>query len=89
MKLVFDKSYRPYKEGQVVEFETKQELRNANWFLANGIATEHCDCDENHDKGEKCSGCEEMARKANEESELLDSPKQESTRKTKASKKED
>jgi hypothetical protein len=65
MKLVFERDYRPYKSGQVVEFETKDELRSANWFLANGIAKLHCDCDENHEKGEKCSGCEEMAKKAN------------------------
>lgn len=71
MKLIFEKDYRPYKTGQVVEFETKDEIRSGRWFLANGIAKEHCECDESQD--EKCSGCEEMAKKSMEgEAKVLD-----------------
>lgn len=88
MKLIFEKNYRPYKSGQIVEFETNSELRNGNWFLANGIAKEYCDCDENHDEKEKCSGCEEMARKAKESEEVTEQPKTKAVAKEKTTKKE-
>ena len=43
MKVVFVRDFSPRKEGEVVEFKTRDEIRTAEYYLANGIAR-LCDC---------------------------------------------
>lgn len=62
MKLKFKKDHSPRKAGEVVEFNTRQELKVADWYLANGIAV-ICDC-EGEVKDSKCSECDEKAKAA-------------------------
>lgn len=65
MELVFLIDYSPRSKGEVAVFETHQELKVAEWYIANGIAKEKCKCDENTAK--KCSECEEQAKQPEEQ----------------------
>lgn len=59
MKVVFVRDFSPRKEGQVVEFKTRDEIRTAEYYLANGIA-KLCDCSKIK---EGCADCEEKKQK--------------------------
>jgi hypothetical protein len=54
MKVVFIRDFSPRKEGEVVEFKTRDEIRTAEYYLANGIA-KLCDCSKGK---EGCPDCE-------------------------------
>jgi hypothetical protein len=66
-KLIFLRDYSPRKKDEIAEFKTHDELRTAEWYLANGIARE-CDC-VGKAKTDGCSDCEENAKKATAEVE--------------------
>ena len=62
MELIFTQDYSPREKGDVVNFETREELQIANFYLSNGIAhlkSQGCGCG--------CSGEEDCLEKANEE----------------------
>lgn len=67
MKLVFIQNHSPRKKGDVVTFETREEIRTANWYLANQIA-KLCECDNAKQTG--CAGCDKKAQEAKVEEEL-------------------
>jgi hypothetical protein len=60
MKVVFVRDFSPRKEGEVVEFKTRDEIRTAEYYLANGIA-KLCDCSK---LKEGCPDCEEKKQKS-------------------------
>ena len=64
MKLVFIQDHSPRKKGDVVTFETREEIRTANWYLANQIA-KLCECDNAKSTG--CAGCDKKAQESKEE----------------------
>jgi hypothetical protein len=55
-KIKFIKDWNPRKKDEVIETDNKI----ADWYIANGLATEGCGCDEN--KEDKCTDCEEHAK---------------------------
>lgn len=63
MKLEFLVDRSPRLKGDVAEFNTRDEIRTAEWYLANGMAKvyEPCKCEDDTEK--KCSECEELAKK--------------------------
>jgi len=72
MKLEFERDYSPRKKGEVVDFQSREEIQIAEWYLANGIAKvyEECNCD---DKTKKpCIPCEEAAAKAKAEAQSVE-----------------
>lgn len=72
MKIKFTKDHSPRKKGDVVSFETRDEIRTAEWYLANGMA-ERCKCSA---APSGCPDCEEKAEKAsNVKVELTDEEK--------------
>jgi hypothetical protein len=63
--IVFNANHSPRKKGEVVTFTGPQERKVAEWYLANGMATE-CGCDKKAN-GEGCTGCDELAKAAKEQ----------------------
>ena len=59
MKVKFLTDYSPRKKGEVVEFLTRDELRTAEFYLANNIAV-RCKC------SEAPEGCPDCAKKLTE-----------------------
>lgn len=57
MKIIFIRDYSPRKKGESFEPRSREEMRTAEWYLANGIA-EICKC------GEKGTGCADCDKKA-------------------------
>lgn len=64
MKLEFQRDYSPRKKGEVVDFQSREELQIAEWYLANSIAKVYEECDCNDKTKAPCLPCEEAAAKA-------------------------
>jgi len=82
IKIKFVRDYSPRKKGETFEANTYQEIRVAEWYLANQIA-ERCECAE---KGSGCAGCDENKEKQKEVSEVEETAKTKFAPKNKASK---
>jgi hypothetical protein len=66
-KIIFKKNYSPRKKGEVVEFTTFDELKVADWYLANGVAEIYTECNGGcEDTEHKCSECEEAFKNSSE-----------------------
>ena len=56
MKIVFIRDFSPRKKGEVAEFNTRDEVRTAEYYLANNIA-QLCACSKQKE------GCADCAKK--------------------------
>jgi hypothetical protein len=61
MKIIFIKDHSPRKKGDTLEPKTRDEIRVAEWYLANGIA-KICNCGQG--KGTGCADCDKKAEEA-------------------------
>lgn len=59
VKITFLKDHSPRKKGEVMVAKTHDEIRVAEWYLANQIA-ERCEC---KDGGSGCAACDEAKEK--------------------------
>lgn len=59
MKIKFISDYSPRKKGEIFEARSRDEVRTAEWYLANGIAR-LCTCSESP------SGCPDCGTKGKE-----------------------
>jgi hypothetical protein len=58
MKIKFTRDYSPRKKGEIFEARNRDEVRTAEWYLANGIA-ELCKCSQ---APNGCPDCEEKSK---------------------------
>lgn len=68
MKLLFIKNHSPRKKGDVVDFETRDEKKIAQWYVSNQIAEVH-DC---KSKGTGCAECNKKAKSQEVESKKVE-----------------